>query len=88
MSATGSQLDRTRADLAGKLGRTATTDELAAAMELSFSQVRTLLSHLTEPVSLSVPLREDTGTELGDVVGDPSAVSPEDATVERALSGR
>ena len=81
------RLERTRAELAGKLGRPATTSELAAAMELSSDQVRTLLSHVAALVSLSAPLREDSETELGDVVGDSSAVSPEDAMLEGALAG-
>ena len=81
------RLERTRAELAGKLGRAATTGEIAAAMELPFAQVRTLLSHIAEPVSLSTPLREDSDTELGDIVGDSSSVSPEDAMLESALVG-
>ncbi len=81
------QLQRTRAELEDQLGRGPTTAEIADAMEEPFEKVRTLLSHLSEPVSLSTPLREDSDGELGDTVGDASAVSPEEAMLEAALVG-
>ncbi|MDQ3107151.1 MAG: sigma-70 family RNA polymerase sigma factor [Actinomycetota bacterium] len=81
------QLQRTRAELEDQLGRGPTTSELAEAMGEPFDKVRTLLSHLSEPVSLSSPLREDSDGELGDIVGDESAVSPEEAMLEAALVG-
>jgi RNA polymerase sigma factor (sigma-70 family) len=81
------QLQRTRAELEDQLGRGPTTAELAEAMGEPFDKVRTLLSHLSEPVSLSSPLREDSDGELGDIVGDESAVSPEEAMLEAALVG-
>jgi RNA polymerase sigma factor (sigma-70 family) len=81
------QLQRTRAELEDQLGRGPTTAELADAMGEPFDKVRTLLSHLSEPVSLSSPLREDSDGELGDIVGDESAVSPEEAMLEAALVG-
>ena len=79
------QLQRTRAELEDVLGRGPTTAEIAEAMGEPFDKVRTLLSHLSEPVSLSTPLREDSDGELGDTVGDPTAVSPEEAMLEAAL---
>ncbi len=79
------QLQRTRAELEDTLGRGPTTAELAAAMGEPFDKVRTLLFHLSEPLSLSAPLREDSDAELGDTVGDQSAVSPEEAMLESAL---
>ncbi len=79
------QLQRTRAELEDTLGRGPTTGEIAAAMGEPFDKVRTLLFHLSEPLSLSAPLREDSDAELGDTVGDQSAVSPEEAMLESAL---
>ncbi len=79
------QLQRTRAELEDTLGRGPTTSEIAAAMGEPFDKVRTLLFHLSEPLSLSAPLREDSDAELGDTVGDQSAVSPEEAMLEAAL---
>jgi len=80
------QLQRTRAELEDSLGRGPTTAEIAAAMGEPFDKVRTLLFHLSEPLSLSAPLREDSDAELGDTVGDQSAVSPEEAMLESALA--
>ena len=79
------QLQRTRAELEDALGRGPTTSEIAEAMDEPFDKVRTLLAHLSEPVSLSAPLRQDSDGELGDTVGDDSAVSPEDAALQAAL---
>ena len=79
------QLHRTRAELEDVLGRRPTTGEIATAMDEPFDKIRTLLVHLSEPMSLSAPLREDGDAQLGDVVGDPSAVSPEEAALEGAL---
>jgi RNA polymerase sigma factor (sigma-70 family) len=79
------QLQRTRAELEDKLGRGPTTAEIAEAMDEPFEKIRTLLSHLSEPASLSAPLREDSDGELGDTVADHSAVSPEEAMLEAAL---
>ena len=56
-------------------------------MGLPFDQVRTLLSHVSEPVSLSAPLREDSDGELGDLLGDSSSLSPEEMMLQRALVG-
>ncbi len=80
------QLQRTRAELEDSLGRGPTTAEIAAAMEEPVDKVRTLLFHLSEPLSLSAPLREDSDAELGDTVGDQSAVSPEEAMLEASLA--
>ena len=80
-------LQRTRAELEDALGRGPTTDELAEAMGEPFDKVRTLLGHLSDPLSLSTPLREDSDGELGDTIGDPSAISPEEAMMEAGLVG-
>ncbi|MDQ3575206.1 MAG: sigma-70 family RNA polymerase sigma factor [Actinomycetota bacterium] len=80
------QLQRVRAELEDQLGRCPTTAEIASAMEEPFETVRTLLFHLSDPMSLSAPLRSDSDAEFGDVVADPSAVSPEEATLEAALA--
>ncbi|MDP9442789.1 MAG: sigma-70 family RNA polymerase sigma factor [Actinomycetota bacterium] len=79
------QVQRTRAELEDSLGRGPTTAEIAAAMDEPFDKIRTLMSHLSDPVSLSAPLREDSDAEFGDTVADQSAVSPEEAMLDGAL---
>ena len=80
-------LHRARAELEDTLGRRPTTAEIAEALGEPADKVRTLLVHLSEPMSLSAPLREDGDGELGDIVGDATAVSPEDAAIECSLVG-
>ncbi|MGH9268938.1 MAG: sigma-70 family RNA polymerase sigma factor [Acidimicrobiales bacterium] len=80
------QLQRARAELEDNLGRSPTTDELARAMGEPADKISTLLSHLSEPVSLSAPLREGSDGELGDIVGDVTAISPEEAALEATLA--
>jgi RNA polymerase primary sigma factor len=79
------QLQLIRAELEDRLGRSPTTGEIASAMDEPLDTVRTLLFHLSEPMSLSAPLHEDSDGEFGDVVADASAVSPEEAMLEAAL---
>jgi RNA polymerase sigma factor (sigma-70 family) len=81
------QLQRTRAELEDTLGRGPTTAEIAEAMDEPFDKIRVLLSHLSDPVSLSAPLREDSDGEVGDTVADHEAVSPEEAMLQAALVG-
>jgi RNA polymerase sigma factor (sigma-70 family) len=78
------RLHRVRAELEDKLGRGPTTGEIAVGLGEPFDKVRTLLSHMSEPVSLSAPLG-DSERELGDVLGDSAAVSPEEAMLKSAL---
>jgi RNA polymerase sigma factor (sigma-70 family) len=78
-------LQRTRAELEDKLGRGPTTGEIAEAMGEPFDKVRTLLAHLSEPVLFSAPLREDANAELGDLIADENAVSPEAAALQACL---
>ena len=79
------QLQRTRAELEDTLGRRPSTAEIAAAMDEPAEKIRTLLAHLSEPASFSDPLREDSDGELGDTIGDPGAISPEEAMLAAIL---
>ena len=63
------RLQKARSRLELKYGRQATLAELSAEVEMPEDKV-------TEPLSLSEPLREDGDAELGDVVQDRAAESP------------
>ncbi len=78
---------KARARLEGKLGRRPTTAELAEDLGLDEYKVIEVIRYVAEPMSLSEPLRADSDAELGDVVEDPSAVSPFDAAAASLLSG-
>jgi RNA polymerase sigma factor (sigma-70 family) len=86
----GDLLDRVikaRGRLEGQLGRRPTAAELAADLALEETRVTGILRHLSQPMSLSEPLRSDSDAELGDVVEDRNAVSPFDAAATALLSG-
>jgi RNA polymerase sigma factor (sigma-70 family) len=76
-----------RARLEAKLGRRPTTAELAEDLGLDEYKVVEITRFVSEPMSLSEPLRLDGDAELGDVVEDRSAVSPFDAAAASLLSG-
>ena len=80
-------VQRTRTQLEESLGRNPSDEELAEAVGESVVKVREILSHLAEPMSLSAPLREDSDGELGDIITDRAAISPEDAAIASALAG-
>jgi RNA polymerase sigma factor (sigma-70 family) len=80
-----SRVTKARGRLEGKLGRRPTVAELAVDLQVPEGRVIDILRHVSEPLSLSEPLRQDGDAELGDVVEDPNAVSPFDAAATALL---
>jgi RNA polymerase sigma factor (sigma-70 family) len=78
---------KARARLEAKLGRRPTIAELAQDLELDEHKVVEIVRYAGEPVSLSGTLWPDSDTELGDLIEDPSAVSPFDAAAASLLVG-
>jgi RNA polymerase sigma factor (sigma-70 family) len=78
---------KARSRLEAKLGRRPTIGELAEDLRLDQHKVIEIIRYVTEPISLSEPLRSDSDAELGDVVEDHSAVSPFEAAAASLLSG-
>jgi RNA polymerase sigma factor (sigma-70 family) len=76
---------KARGRLEGQLGRRPTVAELAADLEVGEGRVTDILRHVTDPLSLSEPLRADGDAELGDLVEDRAAVSPFDAAAAALL---
>ena len=74
-------IERVEASIKSATGRTPSTAELAAATGLSPAAVVSARMIGTTPVSLDQPVLED-GSTLETLVGDSSAPSPEDETVE------
>jgi RNA polymerase nonessential primary-like sigma factor len=70
--------------LAQKLGRAATTAELAVELELTPKQIREYLERARLPLSLDLRVGDNQDTELGDLLEDTGA-SPEDFTLQAAL---
>ena len=60
--------------------------ELAEAMDLTEEKLDEVMRYARDPVSLSYSLGESDDLELGDLVGDESAISPVDAATRPLLS--
>jgi RNA polymerase primary sigma factor len=71
---------RLRDELDSQLGREPTVRELAQAAYLTSAQVQQLLTVAQRPVSLDAPVSEDEVDAFGDLMVDPTAVAPDDAT--------
>jgi RNA polymerase sigma factor (sigma-70 family) len=74
-------IERVEASIKSATGRTPTTAELAIATGLSPAAVVSARTIGTTPISLDQPVLED-GSTLEALVGDSSAPSPEEETVE------
>lgn len=81
------QMRRTAAELAERIGRDPTDDELASEMNLPISRVAHLKSVSKKPASLDSPLREDENSTLGEVVADDNAINPSEQLQSKSLIG-
>ena len=81
------RVQKARSRLELQHGRPATMAELALEVDLPEDKVVEALRYISEPLSLSEPLREDGDAELGDLVEDRSAESPFDTAAAALLSG-
>ncbi len=78
------KIKKTQRQLAQQLGRTATTEELASALDLTPEKVRSFLRKGRQTLSLDVRLGEKQDTELGDLLED-EGLSPEDYATRSLL---
>jgi RNA polymerase primary sigma factor len=76
---------RTTRRLVQEKGREPTTEEIAEKTALSVSKVRMILQITKEPVSLEIPVGEETGNVLGDFIDDKNCISPGEASVNKNL---
>ncbi|MEK9633506.1 MAG: sigma-70 family RNA polymerase sigma factor [Opitutae bacterium] len=81
------QIRKTSAELAERLGRDPTDDELAAEMNLPVSRITLLKSVSRKPASLDSPLSDDDGSTLGEVVPDEKAANPYERLQSKSLVG-
>lgn len=78
------KIKRAQRELSQKLGRAATTAELAVELDLSPQQVRDYLQYSRSPVSLDMRIGEGLDTQLGDLLED-TGPSPEDFASSNSL---
>jgi RNA polymerase primary sigma factor len=80
------RLEKERKTLRAETGREPTPDEIAGRLKLPVSKVRLLLDAQKTPYSLEMKIGEEGGTELGEVIQDRAARSPEDTAIAGDLS--
>ena len=71
------KVSRAERDLALSLGRDPSIEEVAERLQLDPSQVEELRKHARVPVSLNAPVGDEEDTELGALLADTQAASPE-----------
>ena len=78
------KIKKTQRDMTQRLGRAATVEELARALELTPKQVRDYLERARQPLSLDLKVGDNQDTELADLLEDTSQ-SPEEYAVQSSL---
>ncbi|WP_246115498.1 RNA polymerase sigma factor [Trebonia kvetii] len=73
------KLARVQRQMLQDLGREATTEELAVALELTPEKVVEVQKYGREPISLHLPLGEEGDSEFGDLIEDTEAIQPGEA---------
>jgi RNA polymerase primary sigma factor len=82
------KLWRTQRQLMQDLGREATAEELADALEMSVERVRVILKMAQQPVSIQSTLGDSDDTSFGDLIEDKTAENPSEVTSFHLLQGR
>jgi RNA polymerase primary sigma factor len=82
------KLWRTQKILMQDLGREATAEELADAMEMAVERVRAVLKMAQQPVSMQSPVGDADETNFGDLIEDKGAEDPSDVTSFHLLKGK
>jgi RNA polymerase nonessential primary-like sigma factor len=78
------KIKKTQRELSQKLGRSATSGEIAIALELEPAQIRDYLNIARQPISLDVRVGDRQDTELSELLED-GGISPEKYTVQESL---
>ena len=79
------QMYRTAQDLEQRLGRRATAEEIAAAMQLAASAVRAMMDASQHAIALERPVGEDGDSEFGDFIEDQDTPSPDASAAQNLL---
>ncbi|WP_310425045.1 RNA polymerase sigma factor, RpoD/SigA family [Chamaesiphon sp. VAR_48_metabat_135_sub] len=78
------KIKKTQRELSQQLGRSATSVEIAVALQLEPAQIRDYLSIARQPISLDVRVGDRQDTELSELLED-DGISPEKYTVQESL---
>ena len=86
MIETINKLNRISRKLLQEMGREATPEELAEAMEMPEDKIRKVLKIAKEPISMETPIGDDEDSSLGDFIEDGNILSPLDSATTNSLS--
>ncbi|MEZ5534167.1 MAG: RNA polymerase sigma factor RpoD [Thiolinea sp.] len=86
MIETINKLNRISRKLLQEMGREATPEELAEAMEMPEDKIRKVLKIAKEPISMETPIGDDEDSHLGDFIEDGNIMSPLDSATTNSLS--
>ncbi len=78
------KIKKTQRELSQQLGRSATSTEIATALQIEPTQIRDYLSISRQPISLDVRVGDRQDTELSELLED-GGISPEKYTVQESL---
>jgi RNA polymerase primary sigma factor len=81
------KLWRTQKQLMQELGREATAEELADALEMAVERVRTVLKMAQQPISMQAAVSDRDDTDFGDLIEDKGAENPSEVTSFHLLKG-
>ncbi len=78
------KIKKTQRELSQQLGRSATSVEIATALQIEPAQIRDYLNISRQPISLDVRVGDHQDTELSELLED-GGISPEKYTVQESL---
>ena len=78
------KIKKTQRELSQQLGRSATSAEIATALEIEPAQIRDYLTISRQPISLDAKVGDRQDTELSELLED-GGISPEKYTVQESL---
>ncbi len=78
------KIKKTQRELSQQLGRSATSTEIATALEIEPAQIRDYLTISRQPISLDARVGDRQDTELSELLED-GGISPEKYTVQESL---
>ena len=78
------KIKKTQRELAQKLGRSATPEEIAQELEIKTAQIREYLSIARQPISLDVRVGDNQDTELSELLED-EGISPDSYATQQLL---
>jgi RNA polymerase primary sigma factor len=85
MIETINKIVRTSRQMLHEIGREPTPEELADKLALPVDRIQKVLKIAKEPISLETPIGEEDDSNLGDLIADQNAVSPDVAAIQSNL---